>query len=325
MSLQEPLRFRPRAFPKVWGGRRLAEFVPGGLEIEGPVGEVWELVERDGCSSEVQGGTFDGRRLSGLMLSERADLLGEARPSLDDRFPLLIKYIDAEQPLSVQVHPDARTAERLGGEPKDECWYILHAEPQAVVYLGLEEGVDAKTFAAEARSHHVVDLLREVEVRAGEFLAVPAGTVHAIGAGVTLVEVQENADTTWRVFDWDRVGLDGQPRPLHLDEALQAIDYERAPEGPLTPSFSPGVNGVAALHGGDAFGVEMLRINEPLECSTHGRPVIYVVLSGKGLLVTETGEWRLGKGETWLLPAAMGTYRFTAADGELEVLRVEAR
>lgn len=324
MSIQEPLRFRPRAFPKVWGGRRLADFVPGGLEIEGPVGEVWELVERNDCSSEVDGGTFEGRRLSGLMLSERADLLGTASPSSDDRFPLLVKYIDAVQPLSVQVHPDARTAKRLGGEPKDECWYILSAEPGAVVYLGLAPGVDPKTFAADAHTHKVVDLLREVEVRGGEFLSVPAGTVHAIGAGVTLVEVQENADTTWRVFDWDRPGLDGEPRPLHLEQALQAIDYERVSDGPITPSFDTGGNGVASLHQGRSFNVDLLRVNEPLECSTGGTPWVYVVLAGRGTLVTGSGEWRLGRGETWLIPAGLGEYRFTAADGELEVLRVEA-
>lgn len=325
MSLRQPLRFRPRPVPKVWGGRRLDEFVPGGLGVEGPVGEVWEVADRAENASEVDGGTYDGRKLSGLMLSEREDLLGSARASVDDRFPLLVKYLDAAEPLSVQVHPDARCAEKMGGEPKDECWYVLAAEADAHVYLGLAEGVDGKTFAAQATSHHVVDLLQRHRVRAGEFLSVPAGTVHAIGAGVTLVEIQENADTTWRLFDWDRPGLDGELRPLQLDEALRAIEYERRPEGPRAPDFGGGVNGRAELLEAPAFTVDALRVNEPLELDTGGRPWVYVVLSGRATLVTPDSERRVRRGESWLLPAALGEHRFDAADGELEVLRVEAR
>ena len=325
MTLQDPLRFRPRPLTKVWGGRRLDDFVPGGLGVEGPVGEVWTVADRDEMSSEVDGGELDGRRLTGLMMSERADLLGDARPSSDDRFPLLVKYLDAAEPLSVQVHPDPTCAEKLGGEPKDECWYVLAADPGAHVFLGLADGVDASTFAAEATSHHVVDLLQRHEVRAGDFLSVPAGTVHAIGPGVTLVEVQENADTTWRVYDWDRPGLDGQPRPLHLDEALRAIDYDRAATGPVVADYQGTVNGRATLLDGPAFRVEALRVNEPLELDTANRPWIYVVLSGKGTLVTERGERELRRGESWLLPAAAGAHRFGSTDGELEVLLVEAR
>ena len=150
MSLLDPLRFRPRSLNKVWGGRRLDGFVPGGLGVEGPVGEVWTVADRDEMSSEVDGGELDGRRLTGLMMSERQDLLGAARPSATDRFPVLVKYLDAVEPLSVQVHPDAACAAKLGGEPKDECWYVLTAEPDAHVFLGLADGVDAATFAAEA-------------------------------------------------------------------------------------------------------------------------------------------------------------------------------
>ncbi len=293
--------------------------------MDGPVGEVWEVADRDACSSEVQGGTFDGRRLSGLMLSEREDLLGEAQPSIDDRFPLLVKYLDTAQPLSVQVHPDKACAAKLAGEPKDECWYVLAAEPGAEVYLGLAPGVDATTFAAEAASHNIVDLLQVHVVRAGQFLSVPAGTVHAIGAGVTLVELQQNADTTWRLFDWDRPGLEGKPRALHLDEALRAIDYDHAAEGPLEPVFEGTVNCRAQLLDGLAFGVDALRVNEPLRLDTGGRPWVYVILSGRGTLTCDAGERRLRRGESWLLPAALGEHRFNSVDGELEVLRVEAR
>ena len=325
MSLLDPLRFRPRALAKVWGGRRLDEFLPGGLGLDGPVGEVWMVADRDEMGSEVDGGDLEGRRLTGLMLSEREDLLGDARPSEGDRFPLLVKYLDAAEALSIQVHPDAACSAKLGGEPKDECWYVLAADPGAHVFLGLMPDVDAATFAAQASSHHVVDLLQRFEVRAGEFVSVPAGTVHAIGPGVTLVEVQENADTTWRLFDWDRKGLDGELRCLHLEEALPAIDYAATPEGPVTTSYEGKVNGRAPLLDGPAFSVEALRINEPLALDTMARPWVYVVLGGKGSLVTDRGEWRLRRGESWLLPAALGAHRFGSVDGELEILRVGAR
>ncbi len=325
MTLIQPLRFHPRPLTKIWGGRRLENFVPGGLTVDGPVGEIWTLADRDAMSSVVDGGDYDGRRLTGLMMSEREDLLGAAQPSADDRFPLLVKYLDADEPLSVQVHPDASCAAKLGGEPKDECWYVLHAEPDAHVYLGLAPDVDATTFASEAHSHHVIDLLQRFDVQAGQFLSVPAGTVHAIGPGVTLVEVQENADTTWRIYDWDRPGLDGEERPLHLDEALRAIDYEQHCQGPITPDFTGSINGRATLLEGRAFDVEILRVHEPLELDTAGHPWVYIVLDGAGTLAGEAGEWRMQRGESWLLPAAVGSHRFGSADGELELLRVEAR
>lgn len=310
--------------PKVWGGRRLDDFVPGGLEIEGPVGEVWNVADRDDSSSVVAGGTFDGRSLSGLMLSERDDLLGDASASAADRFPLMVKYLDADQPLSVQVHPDAICAEKLGGEPKDECWYVIAAGEDAHVYLGLAEGVDASAFASGASDHHVVDLLQRHDVRAGQFLSVPAGTVHAIGPGVTLVEVQENADTTWRVYDWDRPGLNGQPRELHLDQALRAINYDDRPVGPVTPSYEGSVNGRAPLFTGPTFLVEALRVNEPMALETGRKPSVCVVLSGKAELEYEGGTVNIRRGESWLIPAALGAHRLQAADGDLELLRMEA-
>ncbi len=325
MSLTEPLRFLPQPLPKVWGGRRLDSILPGGLGVDGPVGEVWELADREGAISEVAHGTYAGRNLAGLMLSERESLLGEVAPSEDGRFPLLIKYLDADQPLSVQVHPDAKTARRLGGEAKDECWYVLAAEPGAVIYVGLKPGVDAAEFASNVASHHLLDLLQQFEVRAGDFISLPAGTIHSLGAGVTLVEVQENADTTYRLFDWDRPGLDGEPRELHLEEGLQAIDYERPTSEPVRAVFEGGVNSAAPLVDGPRFGVDLLRLHEPEAHDNQGRPWAYVVLAGRGSLATEAGSWRIRRGETWLLPATVGAHRFEAADGELEVLRVEGR
>lgn len=328
MTLAVPLQFRPFAFQKVWGGARLESFLDRTFE-ERPLGEVWQLVDREGHSSVVAEGAFAGRRLSGLMLSEREDLLGAAHASAADHFPILVKLLDAAMPLSVQVHPDARTAQRLNGESKDECWYVLEAAPDATIYLGLREGVDAAAFAAGAGGPKVVDLLRSFPVRAGQFVAVPAGTVHAIGSGITLVEIQENADTTYRLFDWERQGLDGEPRPLHLERALQSIDFELPATGPVDPAFEAvdGVNGRARLWSSASFEVELLRVNRGWDRNTDRLPVIYTVVSGSGKLRTDDGDEpvRVRLGETWLLPAAVGPHRFEECSGELEVLAVRPR
>jgi mannose-6-phosphate isomerase len=267
------------------------------------------------------------------MLSERAALLGNSKPSHDDAFPLLVKLLDAHLPLSVQVHPDARTAELLGhgAEPKSECWYVLDAVPGAEFYLGLRPDVDASTFAECATRADVVGLLQVHEARPGQFVQVPAGTVHSIGGGVTLVEVQENSDTTFRLYDWDRTDDEGRARPLQLEAALAAIDYGRAAPAPVEAALlGGGVNGQVTLAGEDtAFGVELLAIHEPLEHDTAERAWAYVVLAGRGELLrcgdAADRRWAIRRGETWLLPADLGRYRFTALDGELLVLRVEAR
>jgi len=331
MSLTEPLRFHHLAFEKVWGGRSLESFAEGALSAEGPIGEIWEVVDRDEASSKVADGPFKGRRLRGLMLSESSDLLGRTKPAKGDYFPLLIKYLDAAQNLSVQVHPDERAAKNLGGgaERKTECWYILSAEPGARLYLGFKQGVARTDFAAKCATADIVKMLESHEVKAGDFVFVPPGTVHSIGAGITLVEVQENSDTTYRLFDWGRTGLDGRPRECHIDEALNSIDYESAAPVPVQPVFATdgGVNECAPLVDCEAFAVDALHVNGPLEGSTDTRAWIYIVTDGKGELSLPGRDetWPMRRGETWLLPAALGAYRLDSVDGQLKMLRVETK
>lgn len=330
MPLQEPLRFAPRPHVKVWGGRALAELLGLASEADGPVGEVWALVDRQEESTVVSSGPYEGRSLRGLMLSERAALLGASDPSLDDTFPLLIKLLEAEQDLSVQVHPDVQSAQTLGGgaEPKDEFWYILSAEPDARVYLGLQEGVECSAFAAEASGTNVVGLLASYPVQAGDSIFVPAGTVHSIGAGIRLVEVQENSNTTYRLYDWDRKGLDGQPRDCQVKEALASINYSDQPPPPRQVELEyDGANGRALLCDSRTFAVERLVIHQKMEHDTASRAWAYVVLAGKGELTTAEveGTWPLKAGDTWLCPASLGPYSIGASDDELVVLRIEAK
>jgi len=327
MKLAAPLRFRPVPFPKVWGGDRLEGFL-GERFPERPVGEVWQLSDRAECESIVAQGELAGRSLGSLGADERAALLGALRPSAGGRFPLLVKLLDTAQPLSIQVHPDAGAAARLGGEAKDECWYVLHARAGGVVHLGLREGVDAAELARAAGRRALVDLLRAFPVRAGQFVAVPAGTPHAIGAGLTLVEIQENADTTYRLFDWDRAG---GGRALHLEQGLQSIRYGAQPPGPIEPRFEPSGAGVerAPLWSPARFRVDLLRATRPCTIGAPGiaRPMIYVVVGGGGALRV-AGVARaaaLARGQTWLLPASAGEPRVEPLEGGIELLVVEPR
>ena len=328
MPLQQALRFEPQAVQRVWGGDRLQHRLRGGLNWPSQTGEVWLICDRLGQASGVAEGPLSGRTLAGLMLSEEAALLGESAPSVGGGFPLIIKWLDTAELLSLQVHPSEGLAQRLGSEPKDECWYICDAEPGSVLYLGLRDGVDAAAFADASANGDVLDLLQSFSPKPGDFFHVPAGTLHSIGAGLTLVEIQQNSVTTYRAYDWDRLGLDGKTRQLHREEALQAIAFGRHASGPLRPlpKDEAAVNPMAALLDEGPFGVQWLQLLEDYQDNTQGRAWVYVVLAGSGALrVGKNEACRMEAGDAWLLPADSENYSITESDGDLELLRVEAR
>ncbi len=332
MPIRHPLRFKPLPQQRVWGGNRLADLLQGDLDCPSKTGEVWSVSARTGAASEVAAGPLEGRTLMGLMMSEQDALLGTSARSAEGGFPLLVKYLDSSEILSLQVHPDEGMAARLKTEPKDECWYVIAADPKSVLYLGLREGVDAATFAAAKSNGDFIDLLQCFTPRPGDFFHVPAGTLHAIGAGLTLIEIQQNSDTTYRVHDWERAGLDGNLRELHRDEALQATHFGRDSEGLLRSTGSEQrTNSHMMLLDSGPFFVEWMRVLGPCTHSTDGRAWLYVVLAGSGDLCMgehdgKRGETeRMTKGQVWLLPADVGEYSIIHSDGELELLRVEAR
>lgn len=318
-------------FEKVWGGRAL-ERAPGiRLELDGPVGETWELVDRDDHNSRVRGGPLDGRTLRSLLREAPDAILGRARPRADKSFPLLVKLLSASQALSVQVHPDDAAARELGAgdSGKCECWFVLAAEPGSVVHLGLKAGVDAARLAAGARGPGLEELLVAWPVGAGDFVFVPAGTVHSIGAGVTLVEVQQNSDLTYRVYDWGRNGLDGKPRALQLDAALRAIRFGAAPRGPVRPRLESRGEGAAGAELVDCehFRVELLELADALELATGGVAVVYVATRGSGSIALDDAgrACALEPGDTCLVPAAAGTHRIGPRGGALQLLRIETK
>jgi mannose-6-phosphate isomerase len=220
-----PLTFWPIFKERVWGGRNLERLYRKPLPAEIPIGESWEISDRPGDVSEIANGPLAGKDLHWLIEHHAKELLGEALPA-GERFPLLVKILDAEEKLSLQVHPPANKAAELGGEPKTEMWYIADAKPGAELYVGLKRGVTRLEFAHKTNAGEVADCFHRVPVKPGDVMFLPSGRVHAIGAGLVIFEIQQNSDTTYRVFDWNRVGLDGKPRALHIPESLASIDFE---------------------------------------------------------------------------------------------------
>lgn len=322
IELLPPVRFQRRPLEKVWGGRRL-ERVPGiALPPTRPIGESWELSDRDEEPSVVAEGPLAGTKLRDLVQRRRTELLGRARTTPGGRFPLLVKYLDTSQPLSIQVHP-RESDPRTGEEAKTEAWFFLHAEPESRVWLGLAPGATREAFTAAAGSRAIVPLVREWPVRAGDVAFVRGGTVHAIGAGVTVLEVQENSNTTHRLYDWDRVGLDGKPRSIHVEPALRATDFEAVHEGPKPPTWRDVDGGRrASLAACPLFTLELAEVANAQDDDTHDLAVAWAVVRGRGRLVTAAGAHELRPGDVWLVPACTGRHRIEAAEGALSAVRI---
>jgi mannose-6-phosphate isomerase len=222
-----PICFTPHYHTRVWGGRRLETSLGRVLPDAQPYGESWELSDRADCQSVVAGGPLAGVRLNELWQKHRRDIFGaglEKHPA--PRFPLLIKVLDCSDDLSIQVHPPAEIAPELNGEPKSEMWHFVEAQPGAKLYAGLRRGVTRAQFERALADGTVADCVHAIEAQRGDSLMVHSGRLHALGAGLLVFEIQQNSDTTYRVFDWNRVGLDGKPRQLHVEESLRCIDFD---------------------------------------------------------------------------------------------------
>lgn len=218
-----PLTFEPVFKERIWGGRKLEQLYKKPLPAGVPIGESWEITDRSEGESVISNGTLKGRTLHWLIENHAEELFGKKHVG---PFPLLIKILDAQEKLSLQVHPPAKLASLLGGEPKTEMWYIAHAEPGAELYVGLKHGVTRAEFETKIKSGTVADCFHRVPVKTGDAMFLPSGRVHAIGAGLVIFEVQQNSDTTYRVFDWNRVDKSGKARDLHVKESLASIDFQ---------------------------------------------------------------------------------------------------
>ncbi len=294
----EPLVFQPVYQERVWGGRKLNEWLKRRLPNDQPFGESWEMVDRPEAQTVVREGSFAGLTLGELWQHQRAEIFGSG--AVGERFPLLLKILDATKDLSIQVHPPAEAAEALGGEAKTEMWYVAHAMPGAKLYAGLKSGVTREDFEATIRDGgDLAAKIHEIEVKTGDCLFIPSGRIHAIGAGLLIYEIQQNSDTTYRVFDWNRKGLDGKPRQLHIDESLASIDFGDIEPGVINPG-NPGDSG-ELLVGCKHFNVEKwtLERGESRIAGGNGEFAVITVIQGQ----IGCGTSVFGPGRFFAIPA----------------------
>lgn len=325
-----PLKFQPVFQKRLWGGQRLKNVLakPVGdalaREAGAGVGESWELADlppgtvkadsaggaADGSlASVVTNGPWKGKSIHELMRQHGKTITGNA-PLNHGHFPLLVKFLDAQQDLSVQVHPDeAYCARHPEAHLKSEAWYVMHAEPGARIYKGVKPGVTKEAFADALASGNVEPLLNAIKVRAGDCHYLKSGTVHALGAGILAAEVQTPSDTTFRVYDFNRLGPDGKPRQLHVQQALEVIQFappskdDAGQRSHVASIFTT----VTRLVTCEFFTLERVKMVQDYEQDIpYSEPVVWIVLEGQGVIQCEgTGPTAFTKGDTILLPAGM--------------------
>ncbi|MEM7010768.1 MAG: type I phosphomannose isomerase catalytic subunit, partial [Verrucomicrobiota bacterium] len=267
-------------------------------------------VDRPEAQSVVSAGRFAGKSLGELWNEHGEEVFGAAVEKRD-RFPLLMKILDAADVLSIQVHPPNPIAGQLGGESKTEMWYIAAAEPGAKLYIGLREGVDADQFRDAIENGSVEETLNVLEPKAGDFIFIPSGRLHAIGAGLLIYEIQENSDTTYRVYDWNRLGLDAKPRQLHVEEALQSINF-------ADPEPQLGVAEGTVLVDCDEFTVQRMEVppGESKTIAGEGEFAIVTVVQG----AIQCGQFRFTPGQFFAIPAAANGGCDIAASSRAQML-----
>lgn len=312
-----PVICAPIFKPKLWGGREMARVLNKSLPGDEPIGESWELADLEEDPSVIARGPHAGWTLGRLTKEWGTDLTGRA-PLVNGRFPLLIKFLDAREVLSVQVHPDAAMAQLLGGHVriKHEAWYVVAAEPHGCIYRGVKPGVDAAAFREAIAAGTVESLLNRIEVRKGHCYYLPSGTVHALGAGVLVAEVQTPSDVTYRVYDWDRVDpKSGRPRELHVEEAMQCISFTPGPATGERVQHTASVwTAVTSLVQCPSFVIERVRMVEGVEqVIPHQEMVIWIVLEGRGRIACRgAAPLEFSVGDTVLIPAAIAEGRVQA-------------
>ena len=300
--------------PKVWGGRPLLEWgkaLPDGQAV----GESWELADLPEGRTRIANGRWAGRTLHDLLLEDAHAVLGECRLTPEGGFPLLLKYLDAREPLSVQVDPPATyVAEHPGTHLKSEGWYIVDAVPGASIFKGVRPDTSPRAFASAIASGDVVEHLIEVRVTPGEFHYLPSGTCHALGAGILVAEIQTPSDTTFRIHDWNR----RPERPLHVEEALECVHFGAAPPPVARPTPLRTDDFVTLpLIRNEHFDVERIlaRRDAVLAVDGSGRPVALMLVQGEGVMRWPGGGLEVSRGATILVPAALHEARFELSAG----------
>ena len=303
-----PLKFEPILKDKIWGGTRLKTMLYKEISDANCCGESWEVSGLVDDESMIINGFLAENNLNELLEIYMTELVGEKNyEKYGLGFPLLIKFIDAQDNLSVQVHPDDELAQRKYGQSgKTEMWHVIASEPGSGLYVGFNKTVSKAQFEEAIANGTVEDVLQFYPVQPGDTFMIPAGTVHAIGKGVLLAEIQQPSDITFRVFDWNRVDDEGNPRELHVEEALEAIDFDHQTDN-FKVEYQPQLNKTVKLVRSQYFNTSLLEFDQPLSKSfvEIDSFVIYMCLDGQILLAYGDDRERLETGEVVLIPAEM--------------------
>jgi mannose-6-phosphate isomerase len=300
-----PLRFEPLFRHYLWGGRKLGKLLGKPIGEGNDYAESWEVVDRGADQSRVAEGPLAGTALSELVRSHGAALLGRHHPQA--RFPLLLKFLDCEKILSVQVHPDDKMAARLNPPDlgKTEAWVVLAADPGSFIYAGLKRGFDRAALEREVQRGTCELCLHRLEPKVDDCLFLPAGAVHALGAGLVIAEIQQSSDATFRLFDWNRIGPDGRPRPLHVEQSLEAIDYNLGPVQPQEPQPTEQAD-VQRLVQCEKFVLDRCKFDQARTIGGDERFHLLAVLDGAIQVAGDPTGKLLQTGQTVLLPAGLG-------------------
>ena len=307
-NLTSPLAFEPIFMERIWGGRRLEARFRKQLPKGTLIGESWEIVDRPEAQSLVRDRPMRGRTLHQLWMEDREEIFGDVPDTA--RFPLVAKLIDAREKLSLQVHPPSGVARALGGETKDELWYVLDAVPDGQIYAGLRGGVTREQFEAALENSSVAELVHRISVKGGDAIFMPSGRLHTMGHGILVAEIQQNSDTTYRVFDWNRVGTDGEPRPLHVTEAMQSIDFTDIEPDLIQPRGE-------TLVSDSVFVVEKWDLISEREAAPPGKFAILLCLDGE----IDCAGLKFKPGDFFLVPAALQDRNLHPRDAGTSLLR----
>jgi mannose-6-phosphate isomerase len=321
--------FEPWLRPQIWGGRNLATTLGKHLPSEGTFGESWEISGHPQHVSRVAKGPLAGTSLTDLIASDGKSLFGKDTPP-ETPFPLLIKFLDCQELLSIQVHPNDELAPKLGNDKfgKTEAWVVMDVAPGGRIYAGLKPGMNRTEMERHIAEGTTDQCLHSFVPRPGDCIFLQAGTVHTVGGGVLIAEVQQNSDATFRLFDWNRLGTDGKPRQLHIRESLESIDWSAGPVSPVKgnalSSLPEGVTGETLVQC-SCFSMQRFQLsNQTLPVSLN-QMTIWMILEGSILLTTSQGfSGNLCKGETVLLPANCGEAVFTGLKEKTILLRIES-